>query len=210
MRISKTWFTLFTVTLAVMTVLGTRHGLSQNKAVEIIHRQARLKGSADAPVKIIEFLDYQCPSCAKAEAFLRETYNREPAGIFIEARYFPLSGHKNSMKAAVYAECAARQDRFWAYHQRLFESQLGWAEMNSPALYFEDLAKQTGLDMDRLQACVSDAGVQDIVNKDKTEGKSFGIDSTPSFFVNGELVVGFEALKRKLEPLLEKPASSKP
>lgn len=143
------------------------------------------KGPLDAPVVIIEFSDYQCYYCG---VFARETLHPllELYGDQIRFVYrdFVFYGPV-SLQAAVAAECANEQNAFWSYHDLLFEFQ---DELSRDRMV--DLARSIGLDMDRFSACLENPVMEDKVKADTEEGLRLDVRGTPTFFINGRILVG--------------------
>src|SRR3989338_7939107 len=88
----------------------------------------RSKGSPGSPIWIVEYSDYQCPSCRAAFYILEEAYNVFPSKIYLQARFYPLIKHPYGLKSAIYAYAAAQHDKFWPFHTILFEKQSEWSE----------------------------------------------------------------------------------
>ncbi len=149
-------------------------------------------GPADAPVTIVAFSDFQCPFCSRVVPTLQALMERYPGRIRIFFRHHPLPVHPNAPRAALTAEAARDQqgdEGFWAMHDRLFAQQ--------DALEPEDLlalAEQSGLDMERFRASVTDREVIARVERDETLARRFGVLGTPTFFVNGRVVQGAQPL----------------
>lgn len=143
-------------------------------------------GDADAPVTIVELSDFQCPFCARfhIETFpaLRRLYGDQVQWIFVN-RYFPQ--HQHAERAAIAAECAHRQGRFWEYADRLFAGQERLGDG-----VIEDAARDLGLDMEAFQACVTNRETAAEAAADQAEGERLGVDGTPTFYVNGHKIVG--------------------
>ena len=143
-------------------------------------------GGPDA-VTVVEFLDFECEACGAFYPIvedLRETYAGQ---ITYVVRYFPLPGHFNSKNAAIAAEAAAQQDRFEDMYHRLFETQAEWGEaQESRADLFRGFAEELGLDMAAYDAAVADPATTERVELDFNEGRALGVDSTPTFFLDGE------------------------
>ncbi|MBP1701973.1 MAG: oxidoreductase family protein [Chloroflexi bacterium] len=144
-------------------------------------------GSANAPITVIEFSDFQCPYCQKWE---QEVYGQllQDYGDKIRFVYrdFPLTSiHPQAQPAAEAAECANEQGAFWKYHDKLFgmESPLG-------ADTYVKYASELGLDMTKFQQCLTDHRYQAEVTADLEYATNLGINSTPTFFINGIPVVG--------------------
>jgi protein-disulfide isomerase len=142
-------------------------------------------GGADA-VTVVEFLDFECEACGAYYPVVEELREKYAGQITYVVRYFPLPGHFNSTNAAVAAEAAAQQGRFEDMYHRLFESQADWGEaQESRATLFRDYAAQLGLDMDAYDAAVADPATEERVRADFDEGRTLGVSSTPTFFVDG-------------------------
>jgi protein-disulfide isomerase len=154
-------------------------------------------GPADAPLRIEVFTDYQCPFCDKANDALLSVAAKHPNAVYIRHRDFPLDMacnptldrpfHPNACEAARYARCAAAQNRFWAMDELLFLNQATLAEPD-----LRRLAAEAGLDPVRLDRCLADPATLRAIQVDIREGAKRGVEGTPAFFVNGEMVVGFK------------------
>ena len=162
----------------------------------------RSRGNPKAAIWITEYFDYQCPPCAVARKNLDEVLKKSPDKVYLQVRYFPLAAHKNAMKAAVYAECASRQPgKFWKFHEQLFEHQTEWAMDPYAELKFLGYAQNAELDLPRWDVCIKDPSVERFIIEEKAKGESLGVKITPSFFVNGKLVVGVNGLTEELKKL---------
>jgi protein-disulfide isomerase len=177
------------------------------------------RGAAGASLAIIEYADFECPFCRRFEhdtlPQIRATYI-ETGQVKYFYRDFPLAFHEHSMSAAQAARCAAEQGKFWEMHDSLFEepAALGTADV-------ERRAGALGLDLGRLEACVSGGHPGGLIQKSMSEAAQMQINGTPTFLIgtiapNGDIVnvrqtlVGaypFEAFKAKIEPLLAGKAS---
>jgi protein-disulfide isomerase len=155
-------------------------------------------GPADAPVTIIEFSDYQCPFCLRfwSETLpqIRQEYEGKVRFVY---RDFPLSSiHPWAQKAAEAAECADDQEMFWEYHDLIFENQGPLIEqLNAEGLdgvltSFQTYAADLGLDTAAFNECLDSGKYTSEVLKDLQEGQSYGVQGTPAFFINGQLVSG--------------------
>jgi protein-disulfide isomerase len=110
---NKMQSTLVIVLVLVGLVAGAKIYLAPKKA-EINIQMARAKGNPQARVKIVEFVDFQCPACAYGLKFLRTFIEQHPNDVYVQVRYFPLTNmHHHAMISALYSECAARQGKFW-------------------------------------------------------------------------------------------------
>jgi len=142
------------------------------------------KGPAHPRVTIVEFSDFECPFCNQVQSTLKlitDNYGKEVRLVF---KHLPLEGHRNSFPAARAAYCAGEQDRFWQFHDALFSSP----DHSTSAL--ELIASRLGLARERFQACINSEQSRAAIVKDLETARTFRIDSTPSFIVNGKLIKG--------------------
>lgn len=153
-------------------------------------------GAKDAPVTIVEFTDFQCPFCRRAEPTIKELRDKYGDKMRLVHRDFPLPFHRQAFKAAVAAHCAGDQGRFWQYHDALFadQSKLGVDE-------FKAVAKELNLDMPKFQSCLDKDQHADQIKKDIAAGEALGVDGTPAFFINGVSLVGAQP-PEKFETLI--------
>jgi len=149
------------------------------------------KGVENAKVKIIEFSDFECPACKNATEivkFLDEKYGYQ---IKIEFKYFPLvSIHPHAFLAAMAAECANDQGKFWGYHDKLFAHQENLSK--------KDLiryARELNLDEVKFTACLDSKAKSKIVRTDMAEGNRLGVNATPTFFVDGGKIEDWRLLE---------------
>ncbi|MCC7118349.1 MAG: DsbA family protein [Anaerolineales bacterium] len=148
------------------------------------------QGPADAPITIVEFSDFQCPFCRR---FHEETYRAlleaYPNQIRFVYRNFPLTSiHPDAMSAAVASLCANDQNVYWDYHDKLFSS-----ETLDQTTYLQ-YAKDLNLDVDKFIACLSSGEHDASIKSDMDFSINLGIQSTPTFFVNGLAIVGAQPL----------------
>lgn len=148
-------------------------------------------GPADAPITLVEFSDYQCPFCQRwYEQVYRPLMDAYPGKIRIVYRNLPLTQiHPQAMNAAEAAMCAGEQNAYWEYHDKLFD--------NSSALsddLYASLAADLGLDASAFAACMTSHKYQNDIQTDMQFAIDLGVQSTPTFFINGLAVVGAQPL----------------
>ena len=161
---------------------------------------SRSKGNPFAAVKIKEYIDFQCPACAKGAAILGQYVKTYPNKIYLEMHYFPLEQmHVHAVRSARYAECAARQGKFWPLHDLLIIKQPEWRQLLNADPFFQQLAKETKLDMLKLEACLTGDDVKRVIEADKAEATALGIQSTPTYIINGQMFVGIKMLEDELK-----------
>ncbi len=156
------------------------------------------RGSLDAVVKIIEFSDFQCPFSAKAQPILNELLRDYPNKIQLVFKNFPLPMHGDAPLAHEAALAAAQQGKFWEMHDLIFahQNRLKIADLT-------EYAKQLSLNPDTFQEDLTKHRYQSDVEHDWAEARSLGINSTPTFLVNGEKIVGANKLRAAVEATLD-------
>ena len=146
---------------------------------------ASFKGPRDAPVTIVEFSDFQCPFCAKAQAVLEQVLETYPNQIKLVYRHFPLERNPQAKLAAEAAECAAQQGKFWEYHDQVFANA---PELSSPKL--RALGEALHLDIQAFSSCLDGGKARARVAEDLADGRGARVAGTPTFFINGRMVEG--------------------
>jgi protein-disulfide isomerase len=140
-----------------------------------------IQGSEDAELTLVEYGDYECPSCGSAHPIVKRIQEQLGKRLRLVFRNFPLSEiHPHAESAAETAEFAATQGRFWEMHDLLFENQ----EQLSDALY-SALAEQLGLSQTALLQVLEEGKYKDRVRADFSSGVRSGVNGTPTFFING-------------------------
>ncbi len=140
-------------------------------------------GSPTAPVTIQEFSDLQCPYCATISPLVEALVRNNPEKLRLEFYHFPLPGHEYALPAAQASECAAKQGKFWEYVKEVFKGQ---EQLNEDLLF--TISQGMNLDQESFKACMQDKSVQRKALLQARKGSQLGVDSTPTFIVNGQLV----------------------
>lgn len=152
------------------------------------------QGPANAPVTIVEYADLQCPMCARLhEFFEKELLPKYPGKVRIVYKDFPLvSIHDWTQMASLASQCAYQLDpgNFVAYRSLIFLNQAGINTTNARDMLL-NLASQAGIDSLRLATCVDSQASRPRLEEDLGEGKKLGVQSTPTCYINGKIVVGF-------------------
>lgn len=159
---------------------------------------SKAKGDPTARLWLVEYLDYQCGSCREASKMLNSFFNRFPHLVYLQVRFFPLTPHPHGFRSAQYAECAARQDKFWAFNDLVFERQAEWSPLPDIEATFHEYARNVGLDEGKLDKCLENPDVKKYIEDEKADGKKLGVDGTPAFFLNGQFYVGRKAIEEAL------------
>jgi protein-disulfide isomerase len=149
------------------------------------------RGAANPKVVIYEYSDFECPFCAQAVGTVDEVVRSYPDTVQLQYWYFPLETHPRSVPAAIAAECAAQQGKFWQMHDKLFPNQ--------NALEDSDLAKyaqELGLGMEKFAECQKSDAALARVEADRLDGMAKGVQATPTFFIGQSSIRGSQPLSK--------------
>ena len=159
-------------------------------------------GFQQAELVIVEFADFQCPFCKEAYLTVKKIREEYQDRVKIIYRDLPdLTSHPDALNAAIAAECADEQGRFWPYHDKLFANQNNLTVEN-----LKLLATQSGLNLSQFNQCLDNNKYAAEVQNDLQDGLKFGIIGTPTFFINGNKVPGnipYETFKAIIEKILQ-------
>ncbi len=169
-------------------------------------------GDAKAKVTIVEFSDFQCPFC---RAFFEDTFGQfkkeyvDTGKVRLIYRDFPLSFHPSARPAALAAQCAHDQGKFWEYQDIVFQEQAkkGTGTITFSTADLKAWAAKIGLDTKQFNSCLDSEQHGKEVDADTQAGSAAGVTGTPSFFVNGTLIVGavpFSDFKSAIDQALKK------
>lgn len=143
------------------------------------------RGPADAKVTIVEFSDFQCPFCSRAEGTVDEVMEKYAGKVRVVFRNFPLEFHPNAPKAAEAALCANDQGKFWEMHKELFANQQQLSVEN-----LKSYAEKLQLDATKFNECLDSGAKKADVDADHKAGAEVGVSGTPAFFINGKMLSG--------------------
>ncbi|HEY7785282.1 MAG TPA: thioredoxin domain-containing protein [Pyrinomonadaceae bacterium] len=157
-------------------------------------------GPKDAAVTITEFSDFECPYCREARGTIKKVLAAYPERVRIVFKHLPLDIHTQAFAAARAAYCGGQENRFWQFHDALFMAK----ELSTDSL--NKIATNVGVNQERFKVCMISDRSRVAVLKDLQEAKRLGIDSTPTFIINGRIVrgaVSFESFKQIIDHELE-------
>ena len=187
--------------VAALGYVATKPKSSSVQAAEIADTtnagpsQGYLIGKVDAPVKILEFADFECPSCG-GWATVTEPDVRTRiinAGLASLTFYdFPLTQHRNTLAASNAAACADEQGKFWPMHDRLFQAQDEWngEATEAPKPFFKRYASEAGLDVAKWETCFDARKYQKRISANLADGMRRGVNSTPTFVIGSRMYPG--------------------
>ncbi len=145
-----------------------------------------VRGSANAPVLLEEYSDFQCPQCGRMHTIVKELQAKYPSQLRVGFRHYPLATiHRHARESARAAEAAGAQGRFWEMHDLLYENQEAWSKANPARPLFVAYAQRLGLDTERFQQDIDSSPVSMRVVGDERRAMTLQLSGTPSFFING-------------------------
>lgn len=188
-------------------------GPSSNKAKQPLadRSSAYFKGNKDAKVTITEFADFQCPACRLAQSTVDKILTENPKNVRFVFRYFPLPNHPLAQLSAEASEAAGAQGKFWEMHDLLYYRQVEWGDLtkNTTAdqakALFKTYAESLSLDSKKFMDDLNANAYKAIIDEDYNQGISSGVDATPKFFVNKEMVKNpsYDEIKKVLDAALK-------
>src|SRR6058998_3058626 len=147
-----------------------------------------IRGNPEAPVTLEEYADFQCPPCGMFATFLGQLENEYDSRLRVVFRNFPLTMHEHAREAALAAEAAGLQGRFWEMHDVLYREQAVWSTAPNTREFFESYAGTIGLNLDQFRKDMDGEKVRERVDSDHALGDSLGVKLTPTLFINNHPV----------------------
>lgn len=169
--------------------------------------QGYLIGKVDAPVKILEFADFECPSCGGFATVTEpdvRTRIIDPGLANLTYYDFPLTQHRNTLAASNAAACADEQGKFWPMHDRIFQGQDEWngEATDAPKPFFKRYAGEVGLDVAKWESCYDARKYQKRISANLADGLRRGVNSTPTFIIGNKMYPGlrnYDELKKLVD-----------
>lgn len=182
---------LVIVGLAIVTVKLTNNqsGAVNESDLKInsIYSFDRVKGNKESKVILIEYSDFQCPACGVYYPLINKLVEEFGDKMAVVYRHFPLKSiHRNAEPAALAAEAAGKQGKFWEIHNALFDNQKEWSDKFSPSELFIKYAESIGVDINKFKTDLSSKEVKNKVKNDLASANKNNLDHTPTFFLNGK------------------------
>jgi protein-disulfide isomerase len=188
----------------IIAALKTREALDEPLTEErwraLTSAPAPSVGAPDARVTIVEFSDFQCPYCAEAARTMKKVKEAHGAAVRLIFRQYPLPFHERAQAAAQAALAAHAQNKFWEYHDMLFENQGALASAD-----LETYAERLKLDVPKFKEASVDAAVANLITSDVALGDSVNVRGTPTVFINGKRLangVDYEAVSAAVQEAL--------
>jgi protein-disulfide isomerase len=199
--------------VALIIVGAISRGGGGGSTATVANKEGKTLGLATAPVTLTAWEDFQCPFCKQANAGpIQQVINDyvNTGKVKIEYKQFPFLGNggakDESVLAAEASECANDQGSFWPYHDALFDAQAGENRGAFSAANLKKIAANVGLDQEAFASCLDSGKYRSAVLAEKAQGDKLGITSTPTFFVNGQRILGnqpYSVFKDAIEKALQ-------
>ncbi|MBI2758924.1 MAG: DsbA family protein [Chloroflexi bacterium] len=196
------------VTPPVVLPTTDQAAAQKNLMASVVAKVRHFKGDPNAPVTIIEFGDFQCPFCgrffAQTEPQMNEQYIQSGKVRFGYFNFSFLGPESNW--AAEAAECASDQNKFWEYHDKLYNSQSGENQGAFNKDNLKKFAQDLGFDTQAFNNCLDSGKYTSLVQADTQASSALGVQSTPTFLINGQTVIGaqpFQVFQQAIDPLLK-------
>jgi len=199
----KKYFTIGVVVAVILLIVGAKSYIDSTRGDPHTNVLAKVKGNPQARLQIVEFIDFQCPPCATGAKYLKRIMDDHPDLIRLELKHFPSPSHKHAYQSARYSECAARQGSVWPFAELLIQRQQQWEGLADATDVFDLMAIELDLNKKELDACLQGQNPQDAIEANRREGQALSVTSTPTYFINGKMVVGPKSLEAELAPYLE-------
>ncbi len=174
------------VKLASVTNSGTPNPVQTVNILPSVSSSDWIRGNPNASTTLIEYGDFQCPACATFHTVVLSIEKELGDNLRVIFRHFPLQQHANARIAAQAAEAAGKQDKFWEMHDMIYEHQRDWSEKSKTdaIAIFAGYAQKLKLNIDTFGKDINDNAIIDKIEDSFDQGVGFGVDSTPSFFLN--------------------------
>jgi protein-disulfide isomerase len=178
-------------------------GMDDAKSIHIL-------GNPDAPVTLEEFGDFQCPPCGMLSSPINQLEQDYHPRLRVIFRHFPLAMHRHAREAALAAEAAGRQGRFWQMHDVLYREQAVWSEAADVRPLFDTYAGTLGVKIDRFNKDMESDEVKGRVDADHLRGTALGIKITPTIFINNRALPNASLSPASLHAAVEAAMNVKP
>lgn len=167
-----------------------------------------VKGSASAPITLVEFSDFQCPFCARfwedTLPQIEENYVKTGKVKLVYRDFpLPLPSHRQAQPAALASQCANDQGKFWEMHDAIFDKQTEWSGKEDAVTIFSSYGKKMGLNTKQFDECMKSKKYASEVMKDVVDGSAAGVGGTPGFFVNGKVISGALPYENVFKPIFD-------
>lgn len=169
---------------------------------------------ATRAITMVEYGDFQCPACKAYHPLVLDLLKAYPEQLKLIFKNYPLTAvHRNAMAAAIAAEAAGKQGKFFGFVDMVYEKQLEWSELDNPQGKFEEYIKALGLSVEQFKKDQQDKAITNLINDERNEGIQNGVTGTPSFFINGKKIenpANLDAFKKIIDAELKSVTGNNP
>lgn len=163
------------------------------------------RGNKEAKIVLVEYADFQCPACAYYHSFTKQVLAGFDEKILFVYRFFPLKQiHKNAFSSSQAAYAAELQGKFWEMQDLLYENQKAWSEAENAQDIFLSYAKKLDLDLEKYKKDFDNQATKNFINEQQDGGINMGVNSTPTFFVNGKQIMQNPRTYEEFKQIIEK------
>ncbi len=171
----------------ILSLTKKKDETSQSNSNSSVSASEHVTGKIDSQVRLIEYGDFQCPACKSYFPMVEEIKNTYSDKIAFQFRHYPLNQiHPNAFIGSRAAEAASNQDKFWEMYSLLYENQSIWSNEKDPTNTLVSYAEQLNLDTEKFKTDMNSSNTGDIINADIKAGQEIGVNSTPTFVLNGK------------------------
>ena len=176
------------------TPVSAPTGGKPTDSLSVMADKGRIRGSASAPIWLVEISDFQCPYCKRWHDDAFKILDKEfvqTGKVRLAYLNFPIpSLHPNARAASEAAMCASVQGKFWELHESLFTTQQAWAAQKDPMATFDSLAIAAGADAPKWRSCMTSHASVALIDADQDRSKANGVQSTPTFYIGDQKLEG--------------------
>lgn len=166
-------------------------------------KSMHIRGNPEAALTLEEFADFECPSCKNVATFLDKVIKEYRPNVRVIFRNFPLAMHEHARDAALAAEAAGLQGRFWEMHDMLFREQPVWSSASDAEMLFDSYAETLGLDLNRFRRDVKSDKVRKRIESDQTRASAMGVKVAPTLFIDKHQVGTNEGTPEQVHRLID-------
>lgn len=195
------WIVLLVIAAILGGILVVNHNKTNPSSSNTKPTSHIVGDGSKSDVTLVEYGDYQCTACQSFYPAVKQVTSQYSGQIFFQFREFPLTSiHPNAFASARAAEAAGLQNKYFEMHDLLYENHDAWAEVNDPLPAFQSYAKQLGLNLAKFNQDFASTKVNDLINADMAAGNGLGIDSTPTFYLDGSKLDGSKLVDASGKP----------
>ena len=192
---------------AVLTLTNKDKPADQQSGSSSAQPTAHIRGKVDSKVNLTEYGDFECPACKAYFPLVDQIVEEYGDRVAFQFRHFPLTQiHANALIASRAAEAAGKQNKFFEFHDILYQQQDNWKTVSDPTSFFEGYATQLSLNIEQFKADLRSSEASDSINADRKVAQDLGSSSTPTFVLNGKRLetnpTDLEGFKKLLDEAL--------